>query len=297
MQIETQELLDRLGYPIFQRGDTCLTSTIYRGGDNPQGLYINPDGSCYDLVQSRAFNVVEFVMRVLDCNFKAAEAFIKSSESADEVEKKEIIKVPKKFDPSDIQNLTPSYKFYLDRGIRRSVLEEFGCGLAHSGRFYGRIVFPITSRKATIGAAGRDVMGREIAKWKICGQKKLFVYPKASLPYVIQTRKVILVESIGDCLSLWNAEIKNVLVTFGTALSDELLKTIVGHNPKKIFIALNNDLGKEKNAGQEGAKKIRKKLETFFSKESIIDAPPESGDFGDGTVEENRRWAQKYQTN
>ena len=88
-----------------------------------------------------------------------------------------------------------------------------------SGKLNNRIVFPIFNMDGTDieGFAGRDLLDRD-TKWKLMGAKRLWIYP-FFLPEVqeaiMEKQEVILVESIGDFLALYEAGIFNVLVLFG----------------------------------------------------------------------------------
>lgn len=88
-------------------------------------------------------------------------------------------------------------------------------------------------------------------------QKSKWIYPSfVNEDYVKDQEEVILVESIGDMLSLWEAGIKNSVVLFGVNLSDSILFYLIGLRVKKIVIALNND--GENKAGNSGAEKYQK---------------------------------------
>ena len=295
MTYDIISLLERLNYPITIRGENCVCPTHFRGGNNSHGLFVNSSGFCYDQVQGRTFKLVEFVSEVLGCSIAEAQKFIGSNQSAAPVEKEPSLELAPKFDTKDIENLTPSFKFYLDKGISRETLLTFDAGFAHGGRFYGRVVFPVKSKNKVIGAAGRDVLARDVPKWKICGKKKTFIYPLAQAgPYISKTRKIILIESIGDLLNLWENGVKNALVLFGTSLSDDLLRAIVAQNPAQILLGLNNDIDKDINRGQEATNKVREKLSKWFSPKIIVDGKPPAGDFGQLKPEEIRAWAEAH---
>lgn len=303
MVFDIPSLLERLDYPITIRGENCVCPTSFRGGDNSHGLFVNSSGFCYDQVQNRTFPLVEFVATVLGCSIKEAQTFIGSTQSAAPREKEVKLEIDKKFDPSVIGTLTASYKYYLDKGISKETLEDFKGGLCHGGKMYLRFCFPIYDKQMKMrGVAGRCIRhtkeeekafgkDRPRPKWKILGEKKNFNYPLfISSPYIKETRRVILVESIGDALSLWNSGIKNVFCLFGTALSDPALVALTAENPKEIILGLNNDFSSDVNRGVVGAAKVRAKLGKFFSNSAIRDGFPLKNDFGDQTPEENRKW-------
>ena len=100
-------------------------------------------------------------------------------------------------------------------------------------------------------------------------------------------KQVILVESIGDMLSLWESGIKNTGITFGTEAGGGLLKAIIRLDPDQIVIATNND---ENRAGQKAATKIRSTFVEFFDPAQIHIFHPFKNDFGDQTIDENKEW-------
>ena len=61
-----------------------------------------------------------------------------------------------------------------------------------------------------------------------------------------ESKKVILVESIGDLLSLWEADVKNVIVTFGLDVSVPIINYLLKIDIDEICISFNNDEGNKK---------------------------------------------------
>ena len=100
------------------------------------------------------------------------------------------------------------------------------------------------------------------------------------LESIDQKKEVILVESIGDSMALFENEYKNNLVTFGLDASPKLMTTLITLNPEKIIIATNNDSTSEKNRGLESAVKIFIKLLKYFDIDSLTIKPPLKNDFG-----------------
>jgi DNA primase len=154
-----------------------------------------------------------------------------------------------------------------------------------------RYVFPIFDvNNNIIGFSGRDVTNVSKIKWKHLGEKNDFLYPLFLNKNMIEDLKeVILVESIGDMLSLWQAGIKNVLVTFGTNLSLSILNYCLKIDAKKIYVSLNND-SHNNNAGNIGAEKIYSRLKRYFDDNQIKIALPIRKDFGEMTKEEILQW-------
>ena len=74
------------------------------------------------------------------------------------------------------------------------------------------------------------------------GRKKVLgISFKYNQNHIKESKKVFLVESIGDMLSLWEAGIKNTLVLFGLNVSSKIKQILIMLNLEKIYICLNND--------------------------------------------------------
>jgi hypothetical protein len=156
---------------------------------------------------------------------------------------------------------------------------------------YQRFVFPIfRDDDKIIGFSGRDMMnGKDRPKWKHLGIKADWLYPyhmkdlngnpTMNSSYVDFSKDVFLIESIGDSLSMSQFLTKAHFVTFGLKLSSKLMSNLIGLNPSRIIIALNND--QDNFAGLIGAVKMANSLYSVFSKSKIIIQPPIKNDFGE----------------
>jgi DNA primase len=186
----------------------------------------------------------------------------------------------------------PWYTFYKNRGISEQTIKDFGGGVKTYGKLNNRFVFPIYQGEKIVGLAGRDLYtNSQRPKWKILGRKANFVYPyKLTLSDIESSRCVILVESIGDALSLYEAGIKNFLVLFGLSVSKPVTLTLIKSNVDKIIIATNNDMDLETNRGMKAALGIKYKLSKFFSPDSIFVKLPYKKDFGDMKKQEIIDW-------
>jgi hypothetical protein len=135
-------------------------------------------------------------------------------------------------------------------------------------------------------------------KWKHIGKKKDWVYPyhliKEEVLSSIESKGfVIIVESIGDLLSLHERGYKNCLVSFGLNISSKLACAIVSMNPKNIIISFNNDTSSEKNRGLEACFKNYLKMLSIFDPKSIRICLPTKNDFGDMNSEDFLDWDNK----
>jgi hypothetical protein len=170
----------------------------------------------------------------------------------------------------DIGPLFPSYSFYNKRGISNKTLETFQAGFCQGDKMYNRFVFPIYNPdNSLVGYAGRRVDGNDKAmKWKIVGKKNLWVYPVLwNAGSIKKSKEIIVVESIGNMLALWEAGLKHSIICFGTSCSKALLSTIISFNPKRIILGFDNDEGA--NPGQTARVKMQNELEKWFDKSKI----------------------------
>ena len=155
---------------------------------------------------------------------------------------------------------------------------------------FNRIVFPIFQDEDLVGFAGRLIpeikVSEKIPKWLILGKKTNFSFPFHLNYRIIQKSKsVILVESIGDCLALWNAGFRNVLVLFGLSLGKGIYKKLIANAVNTVYISLNID---ENERGQSAAKNLYKQLKGSFDRVEILEPP--KNDWGDCSKQEIREY-------
>jgi DNA primase len=137
-------------------------------------------------------------------------------------------------------------------------------------------------------------------KWKHIGKKSQWIYP-AYLPYQKSTflelieddGTVILVESIGDLLSLHEQGYYNVLVTFGLDISPTLISVLVQLNPQRILLCFNNDTDAEENRGLTASFKNYLKLLSYIDYQKLFICLPTANDFGDMTADNFEKWKEK----
>lgn len=170
---------------------------------------------------------------------------------------------------SSLATLIPDYSYWLKRGIREDVLKKLECGLASKetkGKLSGRTVFPLRNMDGKIsGWSGRLVENNSFApRWKHLGKLSHLVYSwQVSGPYIEKTKTAILVESVGDYLSLLSYDINPVICIFGLNIGDRVISTLIGASVNRVFISLNRDSDPRK--GQAAADKIARKLSPFIS--------------------------------
>ena len=203
---------------------------------------------------------------------------------------------PKIFKKESLSKLIRDHSYWVNRGVSERVLEKFEGGTALAGKMQDRYVFPIfNSRSQLVGVSGRYLKPlaekSKIPKWKHVGSKSFWVYPAfVNIKTLKKDKEVILVESIGDMLALWNQGITNCLVTFGLTIQRGVLNCLLKLNCKRVIISFNND---ENLRGNEAAEKAQNQLLNFFDEDQTKIALPSRNDFGEMSGEEILDWKSK----
>jgi DNA primase len=131
-------------------------------------------------------------------------------------------------------------------------------------RFRGRVMFPLFDHYGnTVGFAGRILEERgEMAKY--INSPETLVYKKGNLLYGLETTKTdikkmgfaVVVEGEIDCISTWQAGIKNVVAIKGSAFTEEQADLIHRFCPK-VVLALDADFAGD-NASRRGLDILQK---------------------------------------
>jgi hypothetical protein len=289
--IDYREILEDLGYRLKDHGSYWRTNAVYRAGDNSTALQIYKDtGVWKDFVEDSMFLPFELlIQKTLNTNDKGViSSYIKKDSVTinHRIPKKNLLTEEKTYPTSSLNRLLPHYDFYLERGISESTLKKFRCGLAMSGKMYQRVIFPIFRQDGRIhGFSGRKVTEDKRPKWLHMGKCSNWFYPFFSIQEIqdsiIESGSVHIVESIGDCISLYEAGVKNVLVSFGLNVSPKFISKLNSLPINKIYLAFNNDFESDSNRGFQGAIKSIFKLIDIIDFENIYFSPPPENDFGE----------------
>tara|TARA_B100001939_G_scaffold313138_1_gene296778 strand:- start:15051 stop:16088 length:1038 start_codon:yes stop_codon:yes gene_type:complete len=303
-----KDILENLGYKLSDHGSYWRTNALYRSGDNSTALQIYKDSGVWkDYVEDSMFLPFEVLVQktTKTSNVKSILKDLKTTSLSVKTEKN-LLKEEKTYDPICLKRLLPHYDFYLNKNISKQTLLDFKCGLAHSGPMYQRMVFPIfRDDKRIHGFSGRKITNDDRPKWLHKGKTANWFYPYFTIDEVEEQinlkKQVHIVESIGDCMALYNCGIKNVLVSFGLNMSPKFIARLAALNLQNIYISYNNDSDSERNRGFEGAVKSIFKLSDAVDFDRIYFCPPDSNDFGDMTKEqiyfyEDRCFSADHQT-
>jgi len=296
--MEVKDVLEHLGYKLSPSNNYWRMSALYRKS-NSLSLSVNKETGWFeDFVTGQNGPLSYLVALTVGISREDGDKYLKDL-YFNKVEhisnyKENTIKNEAKFNEDFLNDLLPSYNFYKKRNISEKTIKEFQGGVKTYGKMNNRFVFPIFGEdKKIIGISGRDLFQSDKRpKWKILGKKNTFVYPShITSKYIEEKNEVILVESIGDGLALYEAGIKNFLVLFGTKISKALILFLIQKNIEKIIVATNNDTDSRENWGNLGAQEVYNQLVKFFDKDKIQICLPEKKDFGDCSKQEIQQWA------
>lgn len=298
MTEEIKEVLTQIGYTLHDSGKEYRARPIYRDSDNETVLCINKTtGQWIDFKEQISGSFEDLIKISLNLKTKEeAKTWISDRYGLTISRKQErpLIKGQRIFPKEFLSKLIQNDAYWIKRGVSSETLRTFGGGVAESGKMANRYVFPIFNSKGeVIGLSGRDLLNAKESKrpkWKHLGDKCEWKYPlKVNYEIIKQKNEVVLVESIGDMLSLWDAGVKNMIVTFGLDISIPTLNLLIKLDPDKIRLSFNNDSGNN-FAGNIAATKAHKKLSKYFSPSQIEIRLPSKKDFGEMTKEEILAW-------
>jgi len=299
--MDIKEILLNLGYSnITEDSRNYRMKPIYRDSSSNTVLSVRKDtGYFIDFSRNIRGTLQDLVRLSLKlATVEEAQKWLSNesySSATKEVTPKPKIKQPKVFNKDCLLKLKNDHSYWMERGVTEKTIAIFGGGVIEGGKMKNRYVFPIHNYKQElIGVSGRSVLDKN-PKWKHIGEKNQWKYPlQLNNKILREEKKVILVESIGDMLALWDNGIKNSMVTFGLDVSVSIISYLLRIDVDDIFIAFNND--SEKNsAGNEAAEKARSRLVKYFDTQQIHAAIPEdASDFGEMSREQILGWKRKY---
>lgn len=288
-------ILNNIGYDnLIEDGRFVRAKPLYRESDNNTSLRIDKvTGKWIDFSARESGGLELLVKKTLNVSDDKVKEVLGGLNLA--VVGKytpPAITVPEYFSKEKLQRLEKNHEYWIKRGISLETISQFQGGVAHSGKMNGRYVFPIFDLKDRIvGFAGRDLWNtyEDRPKWKLISKKTEWIYPAfLNVSEILIKKEVIITESIGDLLSLYDSGVRNVLVAFGVKISSSLVSFLLKMDPKKIYISFNNDI--ESEVGQKACLEAKKTLTRLFDESQIKIALPNKKDFGEQTKEENLSW-------
>ena len=298
-----REALSDMGYSnICENAKEYRMRPIYRDSGNSTSLKVDKEtGFFIDYGQNIKGSFTDLVKITMGLkSLSEARIWLSQKEIAPthtRIEERPLIKTPKKYSKMTLQKLEPNHDYWIKRGVPQETIEIFKGGVVSEGKMKNRYVFPILNGKEeVVGFTGRDIQTPKLdsrPKWKHIGDKSSWKYPlQVNYPIIKAQKEVIIVESIGDMLSLWSAGITNTMVSFGLEVSNDIVNFLLRLDPDNITLSFNNDSAKN-NAGNIAAEKSHKKLSKYFDASQLEIKLPTKNDFGEMNEKEILAWQTK----
>lgn len=194
------------------------------------------------------------------------------------------IKLNQIWSPDILIKLFKDHSYWNNRGIPDEIIEPFGGGMAiTNGKLKDRYVFPCYNENMEIVMLTGRWTKKEYntLRWKHLGNKNsIYLFPHFAREDIIKNNKIIILESIADCLMLRKYKINYGIVIFGLRLSSKLMRFLIESSLNNIIISTNNDV-KKNNAGNKAAEEIKNILLNFFDESKIHIILPKSKDWGE----------------
>jgi DNA primase len=126
----------------------------------------------------------------------------------------------------------------LRNGYKKEFLEKSGLSIFkenfQADRFAGRVMFPILSLSGQVIGFGGRILKTDVKTAKYLNSPESVVYNKSKVLYglfqakqeIIKQQKCYLVEGYTDVISLFMSEIRNVVASSGTSLTEDQIRMI-----------------------------------------------------------------------
>lgn len=179
-----------------------------------------------------------------------------------------------------------------EEGWLESTIQEFQIGFCVDiyDELFNRITIPIRDAEGhLVGIAGRRTNEDQEKKYRFAfGVKKeqLLYGLDKSLPYIRESKQMVVVEGYKDLWRCWEAGVKNVVAIMGAIASPVQIRLIKRYC-RDIIIALDDDFDKKKNSGQDGAMKLANELK-LLCRVRLVKYPEGKKDFGECNYDEIR---------
>jgi 5S rRNA maturation endonuclease (ribonuclease M5) len=212
------------------------------------------------------------------------------------------------------QSLIIPSDYFISRGFDKNILDKYDVGLCNKPdkEMYNRAVAPIydNNHKYLVGCTGRSIFDKcdqckhyhssdnscpnenelwKFPKWKhnkdFKSQNHLYNFWFAK-NYILESTKVILVESPGNVWKLEEAGIYNSVALFGSNLSDRQKIMLDGSGAMTIIVLMDND-----DAGRKAATAINHKCKNTYN---IINLNIDKADVAEMSLEEINQQIKKY---
>lgn len=162
-----------------------------------------------------------------------------------------------------LKNQLVSNNFKLELAYQLGLLSQNQEKKSYYDKFRGRIIFPITSLSGQIIGFGGRIIDKNSTEAKYINSSESPIYHKRKTLFglyhatkaIKEFDRAILVEGYLDYLTLYQNDVKNVIASSGTALSEEQVE-LISRYTKNIYIVYDPD--------PAGQKATEKSIELFL---------------------------------
>lgn len=186
------------------------------------------------------------ISNLLECDIKKAKQILKKYSDESEIEiidnKKRIIDEKEKLElPYGSKELSDEHiKYLLNRNFDHDkIIDKWNIkGTTHLGDYKFRIIIPIYFNNKLVSYQGRDITGKQDARYKACKIKDELLHHKFILYGIdkIKNRKAVVVEG---CTDVWRLGY-GAVATFGTGWTNQQLN-LLNKRADSIFILYDNE--------------------------------------------------------
>ena len=198
-------------------------------------------------------------------------------------------------------------QYFINRGFSAKILDKYDVGLCDKKEkeMYNRAVAPIydIDHKYMVGCTGRSIFNKctlcesyhdennscpsEEDRWKFPKWKHNYQFKSQNHLYniwfaktkILETTKVILVESPGNVWRLEECGIQNSVALFGANLSDRQKMLLDGSGAMTIITIMDND-----DAGQKAASLIKDKCKNTYNIMNINISKPDIAEMSEEEI-------------
>jgi DNA primase len=269
-------VVESLGGKVKRVGNEFITQCLWHEDTNPSLTISDQKGFCFCHVCREGGDVIDYVQKRKGMNMRDAAELVAGIhnipfETDDEdSEQARARKVLFAKGLEQAKNVQEQYRnnwkdpradrvrqIWLDRGLTKESSAEFQIGYAPKGEFAGRITIPIYDYKGRlVGWTGRKTKEEQIAKYKnsadsdIFHKKQLVFNEQRGLEFAREAGCLVFVEGHLDVVSMWQADIKNVVAIQGTGAPDITVLKRLSRSVKNFVLCFDGDAGGAKAAEQ-----------------------------------------------
>ncbi len=169
-------------------------------------------------------------------------------------------------------------------------------GSGYYDRFRNRVIFPIANSSGRVVGFGGRVLGEGTPKYlnspesPIFSKRRLFYGLHLTRQHCRNEKLAYVVEGYSDLISLYQAGVRNVVATLGTALTEEHVRLLKGF-PEKVVLVFDGDTAGAKAALRSGPLFVNQGLEfKIFALPKGYDPDTYVNEVGGEVFKENAAW-------